>query len=170
MRLVAGALAAVWVALAASGRGETASSASERWRALSASTLARTEVAVARAGSSAYVVGAFYALAGRAAGRGNFKVVERYVDGHWERLPSMRKARGGIAAATVNRQVVVVGGEEGAGTIGEVEAFDPRSRPVCPRRAMTRCRGVRRADLHFEGGPEPGLFYSGVTEALGVPS
>jgi N-acetylneuraminic acid mutarotase len=63
--------------------------------------------------------GRFYALAGRAAGRGNFRVVEAFDpgDGSWHRVPGMRKPRGGIAAATVGGRIVVVGGEEGAGTI-----------------------------------------------------
>ena len=73
-RLVAGALAAVWLASAAAGCGETASSAAERWRTLSDSTLARTEVAVARVGSSAYVVGGFAAPDGATTGS-----VERHV-------------------------------------------------------------------------------------------
>ena len=74
--------------------------------------------------------GALYVLAGRAAGRGNFAVAERYVPvrWRWERVPSLRKPRGGIAAATVSGRIVVVGGEEGAGTIAEVESYDPRRR------------------------------------------
>jgi non-specific serine/threonine protein kinase len=40
----------------------------------------------------------------------------------------MRKPRGGIAAAAVNGRIVVVGGEEATGTIGEVESFEPRRR------------------------------------------
>ena len=74
--------------------------------------------------------GAFYVIAGRANGLNNFRVVERYVPAkrRWERVPSLRKARGGIAAATVNGRVVVVGGEESAGTIAEVESYDPRTR------------------------------------------
>jgi Kelch motif len=163
------------------GCGESVLSAAARWETLRDSTLARTEVAAARIGDSAHVVGgytaanglaaetsalwrydpgvdrwtrlpdaptpraalktheiydfaarrwtvglpmtiarehlagaarggAFYALAGRAAGRGNFKVVERYVvaRGRWERVPSMRKRRGGIAAAVVSGRIVVV--------------------------------------------------------------
>ncbi|MDQ4072074.1 MAG: hypothetical protein M3088_04255, partial [Actinomycetota bacterium] len=63
--------------------------------------------------------GFFYALAGRDGGR-NFAVAERYSPRRrrWELLPSMRKARGGIASAAVGGgRVVVFGGEEAQGTI-----------------------------------------------------
>ena len=74
--------------------------------------------------------GSLYVLAGRAAGKGNYTYVERYVPAkrRWLRVKKMRKARGGIAAATVAGRIVVVGGEEGAGTIAEVESYDPRRR------------------------------------------
>ena len=79
----------------------------------------------------------------------------------WERLPDMRKPRGGIAAATVAGRVVVVGGEEAGGTIGEVEVYDPATArleppaPTCALRATgsaswpagtacTRSRAARR--------------------------
>ena len=110
-------------------------------------------------------------------GLGNFRVAERYVPARrrWERLPSMRRARGGIAAATVNGRVVVVGGEEGAGTIAEVESFDPRTRRwrreprlQTPRHGLGAV-AYRGQIFVLEGGPTPGLFYSDVTEALRVP-
>ena len=44
----------------------------------------------------------------------------------------MRKPRGGIAAATVGGRIVVVGGEEDAGTIREVELYDPAHAPLAP--------------------------------------
>ena len=49
--------------------------------------------------------GRFYALAGRAAGHGNFRVVEAFDPRarRWRRVPAMSKARGGIGAATVAR-------------------------------------------------------------------
>ena len=127
--------------------------------------------------AGAVLGGAFYALAGRTAGRGNLKVVERYVPGRrrWERVPSMRKPRGGIAAATVNGRIVVVGGEEAAGTIGEVESFEPRARRwryeprlPTPRHGLGAVAYGGRIFV-LEGGPQPGLFYSDVAEALRVP-
>jgi len=120
--------------------------------------------------------GALYVLAGRAAGRGNFAVAERYVPARrrWERLPAMRKPRGGIAAATVNGRVVVVGGEEGAGTIREVESFDPRRRlwrheanlPT-PRHGLGAV-SYRSRIYVLAGGPAPGLSYAGTVEALPI--
>ena len=120
--------------------------------------------------------GALYVLAGRAAGRGNFAVAERYVPARrrWERLPPMRKPRGGIAAATVSGRVVVVGGEEGAGTIAEVESFDARRRrwrsepPLpTPRHGLGAVAWGSRIVV-LEGGPVPGLTYSDRVEALRI--
>ena len=120
--------------------------------------------------------GAFYVLAGRAAGRGNFKVAERYLPAarRWERLPDMEKPRGGIGAASVGGRVVVVGGEEQSGTIREVESYDPA------RRRWTRLPDLRtprhglgvvshRGRVYaIEGGLEPGFFFSRANEALDV--
>lgn len=121
--------------------------------------------------------GAFYVLSGRAAGRGNFTVAERYVPARrrWERVPSSRKARGGIGAATLSDgRIVLVGGEEGAGTIREVELYDPRRRRWArlpdlrtPRHGL----GVvaRGRDVYaVEGGDRPGLFFSDALERLTV--
>jgi hypothetical protein len=86
----------------------------------------------------------------------------------------MREPRGGIAAATVGGDVVVVGGEEGAGTIAEVEAYDPRRRRwrfLAPMRTPRHGLGAvayRGSVYAIEGGPEPGLFYSDAIEALRV--
>jgi N-acetylneuraminic acid mutarotase len=118
--------------------------------------------------------GAFYALAGRAAGRGNFTVAERYVPsrGRWERLPAMRKPRGGIGAATVGGRIVVAGGEEPAGTIAEVESYNPARRrwsslPDLPTpRHGLGVVAVGRRVLVLEGGVRPGLSFSRTAEAL----
>ena len=82
--------------------------------------------------------------------------------------PAMRKPRGGIAAATVRGRIVVVGGEESAGTIREVELFDPGARRwrrladlPTPRhglgsarpRARLRDRGRRRARVRLHRRP-----------------
>src|SRR5215217_7122367 len=67
------AVALAALALATQGCGEATSSAADRWRTLRDSTLARTEVAAARIGDGAYVVGGFAAPAGDTTG-----VVERY--------------------------------------------------------------------------------------------
>ena len=120
--------------------------------------------------------GAFYVLAGRAAGRGNLTVAERYVPARrrWERLPSMRTPRGGIAAGVVAGRIVVVGGEQEAGTIAPVESLDPRTRrwrreaPLRTPRHGLGAVAYRGRIFVLEGGPTPGLSYSGATEALRV--
>ena len=84
----------------------------------------------------------------------------------WERVPAMRKARGGIAAATVNGRVVVVGGEEGAGTIAEVESYDPAGGAGAHETAADRRRATGWAPSHTArattcseaAGPWPGVF------------
>jgi N-acetylneuraminic acid mutarotase len=120
--------------------------------------------------------GAFYVLAGRAAGQGNFDVVERYrpATGRWERLPAMRKPRGGFGAAAVGGRIVVVGGEEGAGTIREVEAFEPARNSWTSLPEMRTPRhglGVvsyRNRVYAIEGGPTPGFDFSRAIEVLDV--
>jgi N-acetylneuraminic acid mutarotase len=120
--------------------------------------------------------GAFYVLAGRAAGRGNFRVAERYLPAQrrWEQLPDMRKARGGIAAASVGGRVVVFGGEESSGTIREVEIYDPGTRRWSALPDMPTPRhglgGVSREQRVYaiEGGPTPGFDFSNVLEALDI--
>jgi hypothetical protein len=81
-------------------------------------------------------------------------------------------ARGGIAAAAAAGRAVVVGGEEAAGTIEEVEAYDPARRqwsrlPDLP----TPCHGLgavayRGAVYVLEGGTSPGFSFSSAVERL----
>jgi len=121
--------------------------------------------------------GQLYVLAGRAGGQGNFAVAERYDprSRRWTDLPEMAKPRGGIAAATVGDRVVVFGGEEGAGTIREVEIFDPNrdrwSRLPDMRTPRHGLGGVSfgRRVYAVEGGPTPGFDFSNAIEALEVP-
>jgi non-specific serine/threonine protein kinase len=89
----------------------------------------------------------------------------------------MAKPRGGIAAATIRGgDVIVFGGEEGAGTIGEVERFDPDTRTWSALPGMRTPRhglggvALRRRVFSVEGGPQPGLFFSTALEYLDVPS
>jgi hypothetical protein len=140
----------------------------DRWRRGRAMPTAREHLAGAVHG------GAFYVLAGRSAERGNVAVAERFVPvrGRWERLPAMRKPRGGIAAAVVGGRIVVVGGEEAAGTIAEVEAYDParrRWRPLpdlpTPRHGLGAVAFGGRV-LVLEGGVTPGFSFSRSAEAL----
>jgi hypothetical protein len=121
--------------------------------------------------------GRLYAIAGRTARDGNFAAVERYDPRRrrWQRLPGLRRARGGNAAAATDRgRVVALGGEEGAGTIAEVEVFDARRRRWRPLADMRTPRhglgavGFGDRIVALQGGPEPGLHYSGAAESLRV--
>ena len=141
---------------------------SGRWSAGPPMEKPREHLACAVAG------GSVYALAGRAAGEGNFTIAERYdpASGAWRRVADMGKARGGIAAATVDDRVVVVGGEEGAGTIKEVEAYDPgtdrwQALPDLPTpRHGLGAVAYRDRVYVLEGGTSPGFSFSRTVEAL----
>jgi hypothetical protein len=107
-------------------------------------------------------------------------VAERYDrrSGRWSRLPPLRVARSGIAAATVRGHPVVFGGEEltpGGGTIKPVELFDPepgrwRRLPGMrtPRHGLGGASLGRRV-YGIEGGPDPGFAFSDAIEFLDVP-
>ena len=120
--------------------------------------------------------GFFYVLAGRARGKGNFKVAERYDPrkNRWQRLPGMRKARGGIACGVVHGRIVVFGGEEAGGTIARVERYDPSTRKWTRLPDMKTSRhglgGIARDGRVYaiEGGKQPGFHFSNVIEALDV--
>jgi hypothetical protein len=141
-----------------------------RWGRGPSMATAREHLAGAVAGS------AFYALAGRAAGRGNFTVAERYLPARdrWERLPDLRKARGGIAAASLHGKVAVFGGEESAGTIRPVELYAPGRRRWSrlpdmrtPRHGLGGVASGSRV-YAIEGGVRPGFSFSDAIEALDV--
>ena len=142
------------------------------WRSGPGMAIARDHLAGAVSG------GRFYALAGRAAGAGNYTVVEAYDPRarRWRAVPPMRKPRGGIGAATVQRgRIVVVGGEETAGTIREVELYNPRRRRwsalpdlPTPRHGLGVVARGRRV-FTLEGGDRPGYAFTNALEALVVP-
>ncbi|HYP48030.1 MAG TPA: kelch repeat-containing protein, partial [Thermoleophilaceae bacterium] len=119
--------------------------------------------------------GSFYVLAGR--DDRNFAVAERYDPRRrrWARLPDMRKPRGGSAAARLSDgRIAVFGGEESAGTIGEVEVYDPRRRrwrSLPPMRTPRHGLGgvaLGTRIYALEGGPTPGFHFSNVAEYLDV--
>jgi N-acetylneuraminic acid mutarotase len=131
-------------------------------------TVAREHLAGAVAGRR------FYALAGRAAGVGNYSLVEAFDPraGRWRSVPRMAKPRGGIAAATVGGHIVVVGGEEDAGTISEVELYDPAKRRwrrlpdlPTPRHGLGAVARAGRVYV-LEGGDRPGFAFTNALEAL----
>lgn len=105
-------LAALAVAvLAVAGCGGTDESegpaATDRWKPLAKSKLARTEVGAARIGRSIYVVGGFERRSGRTTA-----AVERYdiSAGRWTRVRSMPVALNHAAAAAWHDRLYVVGG------------------------------------------------------------
>jgi N-acetylneuraminic acid mutarotase len=122
--------------------------------------------------------GRFYVIAGR--DRGNLRAVDRYnTSSHgWRRVRPLRFARGGIVAARLrDGRIAVFGGEQlGAGgtTIRQVELLDPRSGRWGRLPDMRTPRhGLGGAALGYrvyalEGGPQPGLHFSNLTEVLDV--
>ena len=90
-------------------------------------------------------------------------------------MPDLHKARGGTAAATLSDgRIVVAGGEEGAGTIREVELYDPSRRRwsrlpdmPTPRHGLGVVARGRRV-FTVEGGPQPGFAFSNTLEALDI--
>ena len=85
----------------------------------------------------------------------------------------MRKERGGIGAATVRGgRIVVAGGEETAGTIREVELYNPSTRRwralpdlPTPRHGLGVVSRGRRV-FTIEGGDRPGYAFTNAIETL----
>lgn len=122
--------------------------------------------------------GRIYAIGGRVGGlETNLASVES-IDPNafapeWRDEPDLTKARGGIAAATVDRRPCVAGGEEPTGTIATVECLDGgRWRLAATMSEPRHGLGVVAGDdgrLHvLAGGPQPGLFVSTAHEVLAL--
>lgn len=152
--LIAGA-----VAVLASPPGET--SRRDRWTPLRNASLARTEVAAARIGSSAYVVGGFLPP-GRTT-----SAVERYDlrTDRWTRVRDMPLALNHAAAAIYRGDLYVVGGYGGAdGLTAETSAllrYEPASDrwsrlPSMPTRRAALAVGVLGDRLYAVGGARRG--------------
>jgi non-specific serine/threonine protein kinase len=119
--------------------------------------------------------GNVYALGGRAAGddtnTARFEIYDA-AGRRWRRLASVPGARGGTGAAVLAGRIVSVGGEEPAGTIRGVYAYDLREGRwsrlpdlPTPRHGL----GVVAAEGRIwavAGGPVPGLTVSAVVESL----
>ena len=114
---------------------------------------------------------------------GGLATVERYdpANNRWHRMAPLGTARSGHATAAVGGRlggrIVVFGGEEldGGTTIEQVEVFDPRVRAwrplpemVTPRHGVGGAAEGRRV-YALEGGPQPGLSFSGALEYLDLP-
>jgi non-specific serine/threonine protein kinase len=137
-----------------------------RWRRIPGPT-PREHLAVA-----AYR-GRVFAIAGRTAGIDtNLALVEAYdpVTGRWRPRPPVPGARGGTGAAVAGGLLVSVGGEEPAGTIAPVFAYDGRSWSALPELPTPRhglgVVGLGGRVYALAGGPEPGLTVSAAVEVL----
>jgi N-acetylneuraminic acid mutarotase len=125
--------------------------------------------------AAAALGGRIYAIAGRTGGiNENLTLVESLTPGAraWTSLPPLPKGRGGTGAATAAGRLVSVGGEEPAGTIASVFAYDPRPRQwerlpdlPTPRHGLAVVAVGTRVFV-IAGGPRPGLFVSGANESL----
>jgi hypothetical protein len=143
---------------------------SGRWSVVPAPT-AREHLAVTTAG------GRIYALGGRRTGYDtNVATFESWRPGEprWRRLPDLPDARGGTGAAVVAGRIVSVGGEEPAGTIGSVYAWDlarggwSRLPDLPTPRHGLGVVAVGTRICAIAGGTSPGLTVSGVSECLGL--
>lgn len=150
-------------------RTEVFDAARRAWRPGPDLARAREHLALAARG------GRVYAIAGRTPAGGNLAVVES-IDpagpAGWRKEPGLGDSRGGIGAATVEGRLCVAGGEEAAGTIASVECLDgdrwTRAVPLAhPRHGLAVMAVAGR--LHaVAGGEQPGLFVSGLHEAVDV--
>ena len=136
--------------------------------------------------------GRFYVLGGRVGDSiveptpvVNYGAVDRYDPrrNRWQRLPSMRRARSGFAAAPLpDGRIAVFGGEDwpnkgpDARPITAAELFDPVRRlwrPLpdmrTPRHALGGAALGNRV-YALMGGRQPGLDFSNVVEALDIPA
>ena len=90
--------------------------------------------------------------------------------------PTSKRARGGTSATTLqDGRIVIAGGEEDAGTIKEVELYDPRTQRwsalpdmPTPRHGLGVVAAANRV-FTIQGGPEPGFHFSNALESLAVP-
>ena len=119
-----------------------------------------------------------YVLAGRAAGKGNYTLrssatCRPSAAGAARERRCARRAGGSPPRRSPGR-IVVVGGEEGAGTIAEVESYDPRRRrwrlhkPLPTPRHGLGAVAYEGSIYVLEGGPTPGLSYSRSVESLRI--
>lgn len=141
-----------------------------RWRTIAGPT-PREHLGVTALGGRVYAVG------GRTAGFDtNLDLVEAWDPARrtWLRRAPVPGTRGGTAAAAVPGAVVSAGGEETAGSISTVFAYNPRANRwrrlpdlPTPRHGLGLVgRGGRVYAV--AGGPVPGLSVSGANESLAV--
>ena len=135
-----GAGAALALILGGDGERSSPAAAAEHWSTLARSTLARTEVAAARIGDGAYVVGGFAAPGGATS-----DVVERYDlrSDRWTRVRPIPQAVNHAAAVAYAGALYVIGGYTAAsGLAAETNALW-RYAPAADR--WTKLRGAPTA-------------------------
>lgn len=125
--------------------------------------------------AAATLGGRVFAIAGRTGGiNENLTLLEALRPGAraWTSLPPVPESRGGTGAAAAAGRLVSIGGEEPAGTIASVFAYDPRARRwdrlpdlPTPRHGLAVVAVGTRVFV-IAGGPRPGLFVSGANEWL----
>jgi N-acetylneuraminic acid mutarotase len=92
------------------------------------------------------------------------------VTDRWEQRAPMPTARSGIAAAVLQGQIFVFGGEAPAGTFHQVEAYNPKSNSWSSHMRMPTSRhGLGAAAVAgriyvISGGPTPGASASDANE------
>ena len=156
------AVAAVGVGLTTGGDDEGAASAAAGWQTLARSTVPRTEVAAARIGDGAYVVGGFAAPDGATSA-----VVERYDlrRNRWTRVKPIPQAVNHAAAVAYAGDLYVVGGYTAAGGLdGETAAlwrYEPAADrwtrlPAAPTARAALAAGVIGDRLFVAGGARGG--------------
>jgi N-acetylneuraminic acid mutarotase len=122
--------------------------------------------------------GLLFAIGGRRDGSDarNLAVNEAYdpTNDRWEERASMPTARSGIAAAALNGQIFVFGGEAPSETFSNVEAYDPGTNEWSVYARMPTARHglgavvVGRSIYVIAGGPMPGASESAVNEAFSL--
>jgi N-acetylneuraminic acid mutarotase len=144
------------------------------WRSGPPMPTGRNHVGAAVLGGRMVVTG------GRPGGpNGGLTTVEAYDPrrDRWSTLPSFTTPRSGHTAVVADGRLVVLGGEElgeGGTTIEQVEVLGPagawESLPdmITPRHGLGGVSRDRRI-YALEGGPTPGLAYSGALEFLDLP-
>jgi N-acetylneuraminic acid mutarotase len=148
------------------GEPRSAPAAAERWRTLAASTIARTEVAAARIGDGAYVVGGFAAPSGATS-----DIVERYDlrRNRWTRVKPIPQAINHAGAVSYAGDLYVIGGyAAAAGLAGETNAlwrYEPAADRWTKLRGAPTARGALAAGvigdrLYVAGGARGGVALS----------
>jgi hypothetical protein len=117
-----------------------------------------------------------YAVGGRALSPDkNSPALERYepATDHWQRLPDMPTARGGLGAAIADGHLFALGGESPTGVLGEVESYSLASKAWSTAPSMRTPRhGIAVAAIDHSlyslgGAPRPGHASASATaEAL----